>query len=116
MQRNYCYIEGSRFKINNIYRSLRFDVDRLDINIVDGSKPSFIRGFRIVDHDLHETTLIHGEDADNLLFSMSYILCHNEKDDSRLYDQFLMGAVASNNYLIDAVGTMINGSSSFAVH
>ena len=116
MLRNYCYIEGSRFKINNIYRSIRFDVDRLDINIADGSKQNFFRGFRIVDYDLHNTTLVHGEDADNLLFSMSYILCKNEKDDPQIYDQFLMVAVESNNYLIDAVDTMINEFSSLAVH
>ena len=116
MLRNYCYIEGSRFKINNIYRSIRFDVDRLDINIADGSKQNFFRGFRIVDYDLHNTTLVHGEKADDLLFSMSYILCHNEKDDSRLYDQFLMGAVASDNYLIDTINAMFIESSSLAVH
>ena len=28
--RDYTYLGGSRFSINNIFRSLRFDVDRLD--------------------------------------------------------------------------------------
>ena len=33
--RDYTYVEGYRFNIWNIYRSKRFDVDRLDINFAD---------------------------------------------------------------------------------
>ena len=48
--RDYTYIEGYRFTIWNIYRSKRFDVDRLDINFADKDMPEFVRGLRIVDH------------------------------------------------------------------
>jgi len=48
--RDYTYIEGYRFSIWNIYRSKRFDVDRLDINFADKDKPSFVRGLSVGDH------------------------------------------------------------------
>ena len=53
--RDYTYIEGYRFTIWNIYRSKRFDVDRLDINFADKDMPEFVRGLRIVDHLENET-------------------------------------------------------------
>ena len=42
--RDYTYLGGARFTINNIFRSLRFDVDRLDLSWVEGEKPEFTRG------------------------------------------------------------------------
>ena len=40
--RDYTYIEGYRFTIWNIYRSKRFDVDRLDINFADKDMPCLL--------------------------------------------------------------------------
>jgi len=42
--RDYTYINGARFIINNLYRSQRFDIDRLDLNWVGDEKPEFTRG------------------------------------------------------------------------
>ena len=61
--RDYTYVDGARFSINNLYRSLRFDVDRLDMSWVDGEKPAFTRGLRIVDNDEMNTVRLDGEDA-----------------------------------------------------
>ena len=58
--RDYTYIEGYRFIIWNIYRSKRFDVDRLDINFADKDMPEFVRGLRIVDHLENESYTVHG--------------------------------------------------------
>ncbi len=32
--RNFTYIDGARFVVNNLFRSLRFDIDRLDLGRV----------------------------------------------------------------------------------
>jgi len=48
--RDYTYLNGTRFSINNLFRSLRFDIDRLDMSWVDSEKPEFSRGLRIVDN------------------------------------------------------------------
>ena len=98
--RDYTYIEGYRFNIWNIYRSKRFDVDRLDINFADKDKPSFIRGLRVVDHTESETFTVHGEDADNLSYSMCYL--HNENKDDRpdAFDEYLIQATAKKEYLV----------------
>jgi hypothetical protein len=42
--RDYTYLGGARFTINNIFRSLRFDVDRLDLSWSEDQKPEFTRG------------------------------------------------------------------------
>ena len=98
--RDYTYIEGYRFNIWNIYRSKRFDIDRLDINFADKDKPSFVRGLRIVDHAESETYTVHGEDADNLSYSMCYL--HNENKDDRpdVFDEYLIQATAKKEYLV----------------
>jgi hypothetical protein len=44
--RNYSFINGARFAAVNLFRSLRFDIDRLDLSWVDGAKPEFLRGPR----------------------------------------------------------------------
>ena len=71
--RDYTYLDGARFSINNLFRSLRFDVDRLDMSWVDAEKPEFTRGLRIVDNDAINTITVDGEDADNLIFSLTYM-------------------------------------------
>ena len=37
--RDYTYLGGARFTINNLFRSLRFDIDRLDMSWVDEPNP-----------------------------------------------------------------------------
>ena len=83
--RDYTYLEGYRFTIWNIYRSKRFDVDRLDINFADKDMPEFVRGLRIVDHLENESYTVHGDDADHLSYSMCFI--HNSNKEDRP-DQF----------------------------
>jgi hypothetical protein len=98
--RDYTYIEGYRFGIWNIYRSKRFDVDKLDINFADKDKPNFIRGLRIVDHQESETYLVHGEDADNLSYSMCYLHNENKKNRPDAFDGYLEQATAKKDYLV----------------
>lgn len=99
--RDYTFIEGYRFTIWNIYRSKRFDVDRLDINYADKDRPEFIRGLRVVDHNESETYLVHGEDADNLAYSMCFL--HNENKDNRpdAFDDYLVKATERKEYLVN---------------
>jgi hypothetical protein len=100
--RDYTYINGARFAINNIFRSLRFDIDRLDLNWVDEEKPAFCRGLRIVDNENYHTATIDGEEADNLVFSLALIF--KQEDSNHAYrnavDAYLTSAVESGNYLI----------------
>ena len=70
--RDYTFLGGARFTINNIFRSLRFDIDRLDMSWVEGEKPKFTRGLRVVDDDNSNTVTVDGEDADNLMYSLRY--------------------------------------------
>ena len=98
--RDYTYLDGARFFISNIYRSQRFDIDRLDLNWVDEEKPDFVRGFRVVDHQEVRSVTVHGEDADNLIFSMTYI-SSTIKDASFIdFDAYLVASVEKSNYLI----------------
>jgi hypothetical protein len=99
--RNYSFINGTRFSVVNLFRSLRFDIDRLDASWVDDTKPDFIRGLRIVDSEESNTITVHGEDADNLMYSLSYIYCKEDKaDDFRAaIDAYLIVALETKNYL-----------------
>jgi hypothetical protein len=98
--RDYTYIEGYRFIILNIYRSKRFDVDRLDIHFADKDKPEFVRGLRVVDHNESETYLVHGEDADNLSYSLCFL--HHENADNKpdYFDEYLIQATTNKDYLV----------------
>lgn len=98
--RNFTYIEGYRFAIWNIYRSKRFDVDRLDINYADKDKPEFVRGLRIVDHQDDETITVDGEDADNLSYSLCFIHNNNQEDRPDQFDEYLLQAIAKKEFLI----------------
>jgi len=98
--RDYTYIEGYRFNIWNVYRSKRFDVDRLDINWADQDKPDFIRGLRVVDHDESETYLVHGDDADNLTYSMCFLHGENKDNKPDHFDNYLMLATSKKEYLV----------------
>ncbi len=100
--RDYTYLDGARFTIANIYRSLRFDVDRLDLSWVDEEKPSFVRGYRIVDNEEVQTYTVNSEDADNLVFSLTYLHCRNDNFDSFrvAVDRYLVESFETKEYLI----------------
>ena len=98
--RDYTYIEGYRFIILNIYRSKRFDVDRLDINFADKDKPEFVRGLRIIDHNASETFLVHGDDADNLSYSLCFLHHENTDNNPDYFDEYLIQAIAKKEYLV----------------
>jgi hypothetical protein len=100
--RNYSYINGTRFAIVNLFRSLRFDIDRLDLSWVDDSKPEFVRGLRVVDSDESNTVTVHGEDADNLMYSLSFIYSREETADAfrAAIDAYLIVALETKNYLV----------------
>ena len=100
--RDYTYLGGARFTITNIFRSLRFDVDRLDLSWVEDEKPDFTRGLRVVDNDESNTVTLDGEDADNLIFSLAYAF--NKQDGFENFraavDEYLKVAIATKQYLI----------------
>jgi hypothetical protein len=100
--RNYSFINGTRFAVVNLFRSLRFDIDRLDLSWVDDAKPEFVRGLRIFDSDESNTVTVHGEDADNLMYSLSYIYCREETADAfrAAIDAFLIVALETKDYLV----------------
>ena len=102
--RDYTYIAGNRFGINNIFRSQRFDVDRLDINWTDDEKPEFVRGLRIVDHQEGETYTVHSEDADNLMYSLAYVSNKSKLEDGvKPFDEYLAAATSSKDYLVTEI-------------
>lgn len=100
--RNYTYIDGTRFLVANLFRSLRFDIDRLDLSWVGDQKPTFSRGFRIVDNDDGNTVTVDGDDADNLIYSLTYIYCKedNSEDFRAAVDSFLKVALEKKDYLV----------------
>lgn len=95
--RDYTYINGARFTVNNLFRSLRFDIDLLDMSWVNSEKSEFSRGLRVVDSDTGNTVTVDGDDADNLIYSLTYIF---GKEDG--HEAFRL---ATNAYLIAALET-----------
>ena len=104
--RNYTYIDGTRFIVVNLFRSLRYDIDRLDMSWVGDQKPIFSRGFRIVDNDENNTVTLDGEDADNLIYSLTYMFSNEETTEEfrEAVDEFLKDALITKNYLIHSQG------------
>ena len=98
--RDYTYYQGARFTINNIFRSERFDVDRLDMSWVDDEKPIFSRGLRIVDHQEGNTEMVDGDDADSLLFSMANISSKETTKSTAPFDQYLGLALKEKEFLV----------------
>ena len=100
--RDYTYVGGARFSINNLFRSLRFDIDRLDLSWVDGEKPEFTRGLRIVDNEESRTITVDGEEGDNLIYSLTYLYSKNDNFEAfRLAtDEFLKVAFETKEYLV----------------
>jgi len=108
--RDYTFIDGARFSINNLYRSLRFDVDRLDMSYVEGEKPAFTRGLRIVDNDEMNTVRLDGEEADNLIYSLTLIYSKEDGETFRgAVDAYLLAAVSSREYLVTAQKKEVEG-------
>ena len=102
--RDYTQINGARFIINNLYRSQRFDIDRLDLNWVGDEKPEFTRGLRVVDHDTSNTVTVDGEEGDNLIFSLSY--SYTKEDGYEAFraavEEYLKVALETKEFLITA--------------
>ena len=100
--RDYTFLGGARFSINNIFRSMRFDIDRLDLNWVEGEKPDFVRGLRIVDHHEGNTLTVDGEDADSLVFSLTYIFHHENSNDAFInsVNIYLEKIIDTKEYLV----------------
>jgi hypothetical protein len=98
--RDYTYLDAGRFSIVNIYRTKRFDVDRLDLNWPSGPEHrDFVRGFRMVDHEDGNRIFIHGTDADDLIFSMAYIM-HQDDSKEAYFEEYIMQCMASKQFLV----------------
>ena len=100
--RDYTYLNGARFTVNNLFRSLRFDIDRLDMSWVDGEKPEFSRGLRVVDNDAGNTVTVDGEDADNLIYSLTYIFSKEDGHEAfgLATDAYLIAALETKEFLV----------------
>jgi hypothetical protein len=100
--RDYTYLSGARFTVNNLFRSLRFDIDRLDMSWVDSEKPEFCRGLRVVDNDAGNTVTVDGEDADNLIYSLTYIFSKEDGQDAFRVatDAYLAVALETKEFLV----------------
>jgi len=99
--RDYTYFAGARFGIANLFRSQRFNIDRLDINWVDDEMPEFVRGVRIVDFTENETYTLQDKDADNLMYSFAYIYSNSSNEKFiEMVDEYLKIAIESKEYLI----------------
>ena len=102
VMRDYTYLNGARFTVANLFRSLRFDIDRLDMSWVDGEKPEFTRGLRVVDNDDVNTVTVDGEDGDNLIYSLTYIFSKEDgADNFRIAtDEYLKIALETKEFLV----------------
>ena len=102
--RDYTYLNGARFTINNLFRSLRFDIDRLDMSWVDAEKPEFSRGLRVVDNDTGNNVTVDGEDADNLIYSLTYIFSKEDGHEAfrSAIDAYLSVALDTKEYLVSS--------------
>lgn len=100
--RDYTYLNGARFTVANLFRSLRFDIDRLDMSWVDGEKPEFTRGLRVVDNEDVNTLTIDGDDADNLIYSLTYIFSTEDGVDNfrNAIDTYLLVALQTKEFLV----------------
>lgn len=100
--RNYTYLGGARFTVNNLFRSLRFDIDRLDMSWVNREKPEFTRGLRVVDNDESNTVTVDGEDGDNLIYSLTLIFSKEEEANAfrAATDEYLRVALETKNFLV----------------
>mgnify|MGYP003348358689 FL=1 len=102
--RDYTYINGARFTINNLFRSLRYDIDRLDMSWVDGEKPEFSRGLRVVDNDESNTVTVDGQEGDNLIYSLTYLFSKEDGYENfrQAVDRYLKVALETKEYLVSS--------------
>jgi len=100
--RDYTYLSGARFTVNNLFCSLRFDIDRLDMSWVDGEKPAFSRGLRVVDSDEGNAITVDGEDADDLIYSLTLIFSKEDGADNfrTATDEYLRVALETKEFLV----------------
>ncbi len=102
--KTYTFINDNRYRSVSIYRSYRFTIERLEINLIgDGSRPSFVRGMKITDFELNEYVLVHGTHADDLIYTMAKIVSNNAEDDPTPYDAYLAEVIKSRSCTTDAV-------------
>lgn len=105
--RDFTFLGGARFAIVNLFRSLRFNIDRLDMSWVDATKPAFSRGLRVVDNDESNTVTVDGEDGDNLIYSLAFI--YGKEDDAEAFrsavDKYLKLALETKEFLISNQNT-----------
>jgi len=114
--RDYTYLNGARFSINNLFRSLRFDIDRLDMSWVDEEKPEFCRGLRVVDNDSGNTVTVDGEEADNLIYSLTYIYSKESGHEAfrNATDAYLVVALETKEFLVSNQKKSPEGKSEIA--
>lgn len=100
--RDFTYLDGARFAVVNLFRSLRFDIDRLDMSWVDAKKPAFSRGLRVVDNDESNTITVDGEDGDNLIYSLTFIYSKENGVEAfrSAVDEYLKVALETKEFLI----------------
>jgi hypothetical protein len=69
---------------------------------VDGEKPEFSRGLRVVDNDESNTVTVNGEDGDNLIYSLTYIFGKEEGADNfrEAIDEYLKVALETKEFLV----------------
>jgi hypothetical protein len=69
---------------------------------VDAEKPEFSRGLRIVDHDNGNTVTVDGEDADNLIYSLTYIFSKEDGHEAfrNTTDAYLAVALETKEFLV----------------
>lgn len=95
--RDYTFYQGARFYISNLFRSQRFDVDRLDMSWADDERPDFCRGLRVVDHKEGHTEMVDGEAADNLIYALAFISCKDGTRDADV-DAYLQKSLETKNF------------------
>lgn len=86
--RDYTYPGGTQFTVSNLFRSLRFDIDRLDMSWVDG--------------DEGNTVTVDGEDGDSLIYSLAYIFSKEDGADNfrAATDEYLKVALETKEFLV----------------
>ena len=98
--RDFTYLDAGRFSIVNIYRTKRFDVDRLELNWPSSPEQrDFVRGFRIVDHEDGNRILVHGTDADDLIFSMAYLM-HQDDAKEADFEEYIIQCITLKQFLV----------------
>jgi hypothetical protein len=69
---------------------------------VDGDKPEFCRGLRVVDNDEVNTVTVDGEDGDNLIYSLTYIFSKEDGADNfrAATDEYFKVSLETKEFLV----------------